>query len=165
MTMYIAYNDAFGSSTAAMAGTSVASGATKVLLQLAAPATTQLRVVEWGVSFNGSAAAVPGVCELIQTATGVIMGTAAVMTPIGDSTTTTRLTGGITATTSGYGAATPGGVPSKYFDAQFIAPTSQYVKQWPLGREPVVAESGILQIRANVPVTVTALAYIIWEEC
>src|SRR5258706_7849528 len=46
----------------------VATGATiKTLLQIKAGATTALKIVEWGISFDGSAAATPGIVELIET--------------------------------------------------------------------------------------------------
>ena len=57
-----------GASAAAAAPVKVATGATiKTLLQLKA-ANTGLTVVEWGISFDGSAAATPIEVELIDTA-------------------------------------------------------------------------------------------------
>ena len=46
---------------------------------------------------------------------------------------------------------------SRMFDAQLIAPTNQYVKQFPLGREPIldIGESG--RIRVTAPADVNAL--------
>lgn len=166
MTMYVAYNNAFGATTAVMLGTSYATGS-KVAIQLATPSTLQIRLVEWGISFNGSAAATPAVVELVQNGTASTCSSAHSTTtiqPIGDSTTASRLTMGTT--TSGYGnGAITSATPDKYFDAQFIAPTGQYVKQWPLGREPVMLASKFCQLRLNTSATVTALAYIVFEEC
>lgn len=166
MTMYIAYNSAFGATTATMIGTSYATGS-KVAIQLAPPSGKQLRLVEWGISFNGSAAATPGVCELVQNGTASTCSSAHSTTtiqPIGDSTTASGLTMGTT--TSGYGnGAVTSATPEKTFDAQFVGPTSQYVKMWPLGREPVVIASKFCQLRVNTSATLTALAYIVFEEC
>ena len=166
MTMYIAYNCAFGATTATMAGTSYATGS-KVAIQLATPSGKQIRVVEWGISFNGTAAGTPAVCELVQNGTASTCSTAHSTTtiqPIGDSTTASGLTMGTT--TSGYGnGAITSATPDKTFDAQFVGPTSQYVKMWPLGREPVVLASKFLQLRVNTASTYTAVAYIVFEEC
>ena len=41
--------------------------AIKTLLQLSTSATKPAKVVEWGISFDGSAAATPIKCELIET--------------------------------------------------------------------------------------------------
>lgn len=164
--MFVAYNNAFGATTATMVGTSYATGS-KVAIQLATPSSLQLRVIEWGISFNGSAAGVPAVCELVQNGTASTCSSAHSTTtiqPIGDSTSSCRLTMGTT--TSGYGnGAISSATPDKYFDAQFVAPTSQYVMQWPLGREPIIPVSKYLQLRVNTAATLIALAYIKFEEC
>lgn len=166
-TQFIAYNNAFGATTAVMIGTSYATGG-KVAVQLQTPSTLQVKIIEWGISFNGSAAATPAVVELVQNGTGSTVSTAhttSTVQPIGDNTKTSGLTYGAT-TNTGYGnGAITSATPDKYFDAQFIAPTSQYVKQWPLGREPVCAASKFCQLRLNTSATVTAVAYIIFEEC
>lgn len=166
MTMFVAYNNVFGATTATMVGTSYATGS-KIAIQLATPSSLQIRVIEWGVSFNGSAAGTPAVCELVQNGTASTCSSAhstSTILPIGDSTATSRLTMGTT--TSGYGnGSVTSATPDKYFDAQFVAPTSQYVMQWPLGREPVMVVSKFLQLRINTAATYTALAYIKFEEC
>lgn len=166
MTLFVAYNNTFGATTATMIGTSYATGS-KIAIQLATPSTLQLRIVEWGVSFNGSAAGTPGVCELVQNGTASTCSSAHSTTtiqPIGDSTASSRLTMGTT--TSGYGnGSITSATPDKYFDAQFVGPTSQYVVMYPLGREPVLPVSKYLQLRINTAATLTALAYIKFEEC
>lgn len=166
-TQFIAYNNAFGATTATMGGTAYATGA-KVAIQLQTPATTQIKIVEWGVSFNGSTAGTPAVCELVQNGTGSTVSTAhttATVLAIGDNVKTSALTYGAT-TNTGYGnGAITSATPDKYFDAQFLAPTGLYIKQWPLGREPVCAVSKFCQLRISTSATVTALAYIVFEEC
>lgn len=166
MAMYVAFNNAFGATTATMAGTSYAT-VSKVAIQLATPSTLQIRIIEWGISFNGSAAGVPAVCELVQNATASTMSSAHSTTtiqPIGDSTKASGLTMGTGASGYGNGAITSA-TPDKYFDAQLVGPTSQYVIMYPLGREPVVAASKYCQLRVNTAATLTALAYIKFEEC
>ncbi|MFE0101168.1 hypothetical protein [Streptomyces sp. NPDC059009] len=166
MALYVAYNNAFGTTTNTMAGTSYATGA-KVAIQLATPSTLQIRIVEWGISFNGSAAATPAVCELVQNGTASTVSTQHTTTtiqPIGDNAKASGLTMGTTSSGYGNGSITSA-TPDKYFDAQYVGPTSQYIKMWPLGREPVMAASKYCQLRVNTSATLTALAYIVFEEC
>lgn len=166
MAMYIAYNCAFGATTNTMAGTSYAATA-KVAIQLATPSALQIRLVEWGISFSGSAAGAPSFCELVQNGTASTVSSAHSTTtiqPIGDNIKASGLSMGTT--TSGYGnGAITSATPDKYFDSQQVGPTSQYVKMWPLGREPIVAASKFCQLRVNTAATYTALAYIVFEEC
>lgn len=140
--------------------------AIKTLLQLATPAATNLYIVEWGISFDGSAAATPIRCELFSctgAATVTTLNAAdihKVTDPLGPPSTLTLGT-----TASGFTASGEGTVAAAVmYDAQFIAPTAQYVKQWPLGREPQVAVSRFVRIRVTAAVAVNAYCYIIWGE-
>ncbi|QCX81244.1 hypothetical protein C9F11_38305 [Streptomyces sp. YIM 121038] len=163
---YIAFNSAFGATTNTMAGTSYATGA-KVAIQLATPSTLQIKIIEWGISFNGSAAATPAVCELVQNGTASTCSSAHSTTtiqPIGDNAKGSGLTMGTTSSGYGNGAITSA-TPDKYFEAQYISPTAQFVHQYPLGREPVVAASKYCQLRVNTSATVNAIAYVVFEEC
>lgn len=163
--LYVAYNCAFGATTAAILGTSYASGA-KVAVQLVPISTGQIRVVEWGASFNGSAAGTPSVCSLSlagAATTAMTSHTTSTIVPFGDSQKTSSLSMGTGA--SAFGAvAIATNTTAKEFDAQFVAQAGAYVKQWPLGREPVVLGSQILQLRISTAATLTALAYIVFEE-
>lgn len=162
--LYVAYNCAFGVTTAAILGTSYATGA-KVAVQLVPISTGQIRVVEWGASFNGSAAGTPSVCSLslAGAASTVTTHTTSTIVPFGDSQKTSSLSMGTGASGFGNGAITTN-TTAKEFDAQFVAQAGAYVKQWPLGREPVVLGSQILQLRISTAATLTALAYIVFEE-
>ena len=51
----------------------------------------------------------------------------------------------------------------EYFDAQHIAPTNQYVKQYPLGREPIFRNDEFVRIRVKAGTTVNAICYITFE--
>ena len=53
--------------------------------------------------------------------------------------------------------------PTRMFDAQLVAPTSQYVKQFPLGREPYIPAGHFLHVRMNFGTSVNAYAYVIIE--
>jgi hypothetical protein len=141
----------------------------KTLLQVKASATNPLLIVEWGISFDGSAAAVPIKCELLETdvAATVTAAAAADITKLdplalaqtGDQTTNIIPVG---TTSTGYTASGEGSITAvRMFDVQLIAPTNQYVKQFPLGREPVIAISKFGRIRVTAPVTVNAYCYMV----
>jgi len=163
--LYVAYNCAFDATTGVTAGTSYGTGA-KCAIQLSTPSGTMIRVVEYGVSFNLSAVAVPSTVTLAQAGAASTMSTThstSTIVPIGDNAKTSTLTMGTGATGYGNGSITTN-TTAKMFDAQFIAQTNQFVKQWPLGREPVIPGSSILQLRINTSTTASALAYIVFEE-
>jgi len=46
---------------------------------------------------------------------------------------------------------------------QLVAPTNQYVKQFPLGREPMFKASEFLRIRVTAGAAVNAYCYVIIE--
>lgn len=166
MALYIAYNCAFDATTGTTAGTSYTTGA-KCAIQLATPSTVLLRIVEYSVSFNGSAAATPATVTLVQASAASTMSTAhstSTVVAIGDSGKTSGLTMGTGATGYGNGAITTN-TTSKMYDAQFVPQTAQFVKQWPLGREPIVPASAFCQLRINTSATVSAIGYIVAEEC
>jgi hypothetical protein len=132
-----------------------------------------IKVVEWGVSFDGSSAATPGQCELIET--GAIAGTvtalaAADIYPYFDPNAPAN-TAGSTGTPlnlgtalSGYTATVEGSiVATRIGDYQLVAPTNQWSKQWPLGREFGVAPGKVLRIRMTFGTSINALCYIIFE--
>jgi hypothetical protein len=127
-----------------------------------------LTIVEWGISFDGSAAATPIQCELIETGTVFATVTAAVAAdiamhdPNGVSPTTSDIVVGTTAT--GYNASAEGTITaSRLFDEQLVAPSNQYIKQFPLGREPLVNVSSSLRIRVLAGTTVNAVCYVTVE--
>ena len=114
--------------------------AIKTMLQL--KPFNQCKIAAWGVSFDGSSADTPIKCELLET--GTVFGT---VTASADAdcvkqdgadqavASVAGLTLGTSAT--GYTCTSEGSITTvKLFDTQFIAPTNQYVKQFPLGREP-----------------------------
>ena len=141
------------------------------LLQVKASATATFRIVEWGISFDGSSAATPGKIELIETdvAATVTASVAADITKLdaaalsGGDPTTNLIPVGTTST--GYTASGEGSITStRDLDGpQFIAPTNQYIKQFPLGREPVVQVSKFARIRVKFGTAVNAYCYMIIE--
>lgn len=129
-----------------------------------------VRIVEWGISFDGSAAATPIKCELLTT--GTVFGTVTASADadivkfgaVADqaAASVAGLTLGTTAT--GYTCTSEGTITSvRMLDVQLVAPTSQYVKQFPLGREPVVAIGDAGRIRVTAGTAVNAYCYMVLE--
>lgn len=166
MSLYIAYNCAIDATTGVMAGTSYSSGA-KVAIQLATPSTISIRIVEWGVSFNGTAAGAPAVCTLAQASAATTSMTAhstSTVLPVGDNPKTSSLTMGTGSTAFGAVAITTN-TTERQFAGALVGPMTQYEKQFPLGRDYVVSPSKYCQLRINTAATLTAIAYIVFEEC
>ena len=166
MPQYIIYN---GPSPTTAAQVPVTTGtAIKTLLQVKGITGVQFRVLEWGVSFDGSAAATPIQTELLETGTVFATVTAHVAAGIvkydnpGNPTSTTYFSVGTTAT--GYTGTSEGSITtSRVFDAQLVAPTNQYVKQFPLGQQPMVDAVSALRIRVTAGAAVNAYAYVLVE--
>ncbi len=126
-------------------------------------------ITEWGISFDGFAAAQPVQCELVTTGTVAATVTALVAADvhrfdpnIATPTDLNPFDWGTAA--SGYDGSVEGTVTeTDVFDAQLVAPTNQYIKQWPLGREPKLIPAHFLRIRVNAPATVNAYAYVVIE--
>jgi hypothetical protein len=145
--------------------------ATKTMLQLA-PAVP-IKVVEWGVSFDGSAAAMPGYCELIDT--GTVFGTvtafaAADVMQQFDPNSPANTTGSsgtplnLGTALSGYTCTSEGTPTSTRVGAtRLVAPTNDELQQFPLGREFGVPVGHCLRVRMTFSTAVSALAYVIFE--
>ncbi len=169
MALYSIYNGPMQTTAAPAAvatGTSI-----KTLLQFKASATTIAKIVEWGISFNGSTAATPGKVELIETdvAATVTALVAADITKLdgaalaGGDPTTNLIQVGTTAT--GYTSSGEGSITAvrNLEGPQLIAPSAQYVKQYPLGREPIVQIGKFARVRVTFAVTVDALCYMVLD--
>lgn len=169
MALYLIPNGPM-QTTAAFAAVSTGT-AIKTLLQIKAGATNALRIIEWGISFDGSAAATPGKVELIETdvAATVTATASADITKLdpeaialGDPTTALIAVG--TAAT-GYTATVEGTITSvRNLDGpQLIAPTTQFIKQIPLGREAFIQNGKFGRIRVTFGTAVNAYCYVIVE--
>ena len=161
-TLYFAANGAFPTTAALVKVTT--GTAIKTLLQVATPSTVTSKVVEWGISFDGSAAATPIEVELIQTD---VAATVTSLTPqaynLSGDAPASLCVGGTSAT--GYTASAEGTITAtRYGDLQLISPTNQYVKQYPLGREFFVPASKFLRVRVTAGTAVNAYTYVVWEE-
>ena len=142
----------------------------KTLLQVATSATKPAKIVAWGISFDGFAALLPIRCELLETdiaATVTAHVTAGIVRTDGEAIAggdpvTNLLPVGTAAT--GYTASAEGAIgSSRVFDAQLVAPTNQYVYQFPLGREPILAVSKFGRIRVTAGTAVNAYCFIVVE--
>lgn len=128
-----------------------------------------VKIVEWGISFDGSAAAAPIKCELLDTGTvfGTVTASAdADITKFGSGEQAVASIAGLTLGTAatGYTCTAEGAITAvKMFDPQLVAPTNQYVKQFPLGREPVVIIGNCGRIRVTAAAAVNAYAYMVLE--
>lgn len=143
----------------------VATGtAIKTLMQIATPSNRIAVPVAWGISFDASAAAVPGIIELIETDVAASVGTSLTPTKYGDPNSVASLCIGGAALTC-FSPTTEGTITAvRTADVQQIAPTGQYIYQWPLGREFKVAPSKFLRIRVKFAATVNAICWVQWEE-
>lgn len=144
----------------------VATGTTiKILQQVAIPAGETIRVVEWGISLDTPASASIVACELIDVNVAATVGTS--FTPMAynadASLAASQCVGGAALTC--FQPTTMNTVTAtRELDTQLFVPPYNYVKQWPLGREPYVPVSHFLQVRVTATVTCNAYSYIIWEE-
>lgn len=140
--------------------------AIKTLLQIATPATEDLTVVAWGITFDGTAAAAPIKCELVQTDVAATV-TAHIASGItnwsnpNDPTTLVTLgtaATGFTATAEGTTTAT------RMLDFQQVAPNGGYSYEWPLESRPRVVISKFLRVRVTAAAAVNAHCWVRWIE-
>ena len=148
--------------------------AIKTMLQvkLGASTNTPGKVVEWGISFDGSVAATPIRCELLTT--GAVGATITEFVAADITNLTHPAAGAVTddfpfaftaaGDESGYTATAEGSITAtNMFDVQFVAPTNQYVKQFPLGREPQFLATEFLRIRVTAGAAVNCYCYVVIE--
>jgi hypothetical protein len=141
--------------------------AIKTMLQLK-PFNTG-KIVEWGISFDGSAAATPGKVELLSTGTVFATVTASADADIfkydgadGAAASVAGLTLGTSAT--GYTSTSEGSITAtKLYDLQLLPPTGPYVKQFPLGREPKLVIGDSYRIRVTFGTAINAYCYMVVE--
>lgn len=169
MALYLLQNGAAGTTAAPVVqatGTAI-----RTLFQFKPSATIVAKIVEWGISFDGSAAATPIKVELMESDVAATMTTALAAADItkydgdalaGGDPTTNLIQVGTTSTAFGSGAVTEGTTTvSRMFDLQLLPPTGPYVKQFPLGREPVMQVGKFARIRVTAGTTVNAYCYMI----
>lgn len=162
MARYRIYN---GPAPTTAAQAPVATGtAIKTLLQL--KPFNQGKIVAWGISFDGSTAATPIKCELLETGTVFATVTASVdadCVKMNGTDQAVASVAGLTLGTSatGYTASAEGTITTtRMFDAELVAPTNQYIYQFPLGQEPVMVIGNATRVRVTAGTTVNAICWI-----
>lgn len=159
--------------TTQFAGVTTGTGL-KTMLQVKLGGSTHqtAKIVEWGISFDGSAAATPITVELLSTKTVNATITEFVAADIIDLTcpssaaVTDDFPFAFTAggDESGYTATVEGTITAtRPFETQLIAPTNQYVKQFPLGREPQFKNDEYIRIRVKAGAAVNCICYMVIE--
>lgn len=167
MPIFYAYNGAMPTTAAAAKVTT--GTAIKTLMQLKPGTNSPFDIVEWGVSFDASAAATPGVCELIETGTvfaTVTTYAAADVMPYDDASASLATASSLGTAAGGYTASAEGTITAtRIFDAQLIDPAfGPYVHQFPVGARPRVKGGSCLRVRVTFAAAVNALAYVVWLE-
>ena len=136
------------------------------VLQIATPATTKITILEWGISFEDFAALQPINVELIDNSVAATTGTSLTPTLWGNPDAVASLcVGGTGATMFSDGTVTEGTPANvRTLDNVLLPNTQPFRWQWPLGREPVVAESRFLRLRLTANAGVNVHGYIIFQE-
>ena len=182
-TLYLVYNATAATTAAPVKQPTGTAIRTMMQLKCATTPTTP-GIVEWGCSFDGNAAATPGQVELIETGAvgATVLSTAYATTdvqPYNNASAPANTSGtsgvplnlGTSASGFSTAAVTEGSTTaSRMADAQLIAPTNQYLKQWPLGREfqfgyyaaAAAAVQNYLRVRATFGTTINMYVYVVF---
>lgn len=138
----------------------IASSTAETILQLVGPSTSRLRIVEFGISFDGTTAAnAPVDVQLLrQTTAGTASTTAQVPVKMDPADPAPAATFNYTYTAE----PTAGDVLGSW---QLTPNGGLFVMQYPLGREPVMAASGRVGLKVTPGAfTLNATAYLVFEE-
>jgi len=170
MAVYLIAN---GPSPTTAAQVAVATGTDiKTMLQVEALATGPgLRVIEWAVAFDGIAPAAPPVVELIETdvaatvtahvASGIVKYDIAAMNGPADPTSAIP----VGTASTGYTASAEGTITElRPLNPTMQAPTTEFMRQFPFGREPYVAPGKFLRIRVHAAADVNCICSVLVEE-
>jgi hypothetical protein len=143
--------------------------AIRTMLQIAP--SIPIVVTEWGVSFDGTTAATPAQCELIET--GTVAATMSTALAAADVTQLDAVSDGLAAGTvlsfgtgaTGFATAavTEGTITAtRRGDIQQIPPSTLYATKWPLGTEFFVPSGRFLRVRVlTSAATVNAYVYVV----
>ncbi len=172
--LYLVYNSAI--SLTAMPVKQPTGSAIQTMMCIGPNANANIRVIEWGVSFDAFVAVAPGEWQLVDTtAIFPTMSTAYATADIQSYNLSTLAQNGATtagfplqigASLSGFATTTvtEGSTTVARGDAPvLLPPTAPFVKQFPLGREFEHGGGHCLRIRCLTPATVNAYCYIIFE--
>ncbi len=145
----------------------------KTMLQVVPSATNPIRIVEWGISTTAPSTTTTLSAELMETdvaatsltahvVAGLIDVDALALANTGDQSTNIIQVG---TSSTGYTAGVEGTITAtRVFDARWVTLSSaagyEYSKQFPLGREPVLAVGKFGRIRVHT--ATTAVDVICW---
>lgn len=138
--------------------------AIKTMLQLRP--LIPLYLTEWGFSFNASALAVPIVVELLETGTVFATVTGSVEADVSKIDFPTALVATVatlSTTGTGYTASAEGTITAtRMLDAPFHGSvlSQPFMKQIPLGENPVCQVGNSIRIRVTAPAAVSMYAYL-----
>lgn len=139
--------------------------AIKTMLQVKPLAIARIRA--WGISFKGFAAAEPVKCELMEAdvAATVTASVEADITKYDDPVNALAADVMTLSTTgTGYTASVEGTITVvRPFDIQLVAPSSQYVLQYPLGMEPKIQKNKFGRIRVHAPAAVDCYCWMLLD--
>jgi hypothetical protein len=172
---FLLYNGAMQTTSAAA---KVATGTSaKTMMQVFLGASPVAKIIEWGASFDASAAATPGVVELIETDVAATVTAYAAADITAYNADALLLSAGqkaasgttglfqFSTATSGYTSSSEGSITTvrNLAGPQLIAPTTQFIQQFPLGREGLMQNGKYYRIRMTFGTSVNALCYMIIE--
>lgn len=136
----------------------------KTVVQVATPATTDILVLGWAVSFDGvTGSAIPVICQLID---GDVAATVTALTPdtYGNSQQPASLCVGGTSAT-GFNASVEGTMTTvRQLDAGHTHPQAGYGVWFPEGSRPRVGPSRFLRVRCQAPAGVNVIPEVWWAE-
>jgi hypothetical protein len=136
---------------------SQAASAAETMWQLLAPSDADVKLIEFGISFDGvTASAVPVDVDLLRQSTA---GTASGATEV--EWRTTGPAARVAATTVFTAEPTAADILASW---QVTPNGGLLVVQYPLGREPVIVASERLALRVTPAAAVNITAYAVWEE-
>jgi hypothetical protein len=172
---YIIYNSAMVTTAAPVkqpTGTAI-----RTMMQLKPATGIVCRAIAWGASFDASAAAAPGILELVETDVGATALTtayaAADIQPYSNSLASANTVGtsgipfNLGTSASGFStAAVTEGTPTatRMADVQQLDPAfTPYVLQWPLAREFELIPQRFLRVRATFATTTNLIVWVLLE--
>jgi hypothetical protein len=145
--------------------TALVAATIKTVLQVAVPSGTDIKIVGWGVSFDGAAGGtqVPVVCSLIDDPTPCTGGTSLTPENWGNAQAPASLcVGGAALTAYALTEVTP--TAPRYLDNQPVSPQTGYGVWYPGAHPPRVGVSRFVRIRVTAPAVVNAYPWIVWAE-
>jgi len=135
----------------------LSAAAQKTVLQVVAPANQRLKVLSWGVFFDGTSVTEAPVEIVLQRQSTA--GTMSALTPVKNDDSLAE-----TIQTTAQHTATAEPTSGDVIDVVEVHPQQGYEKLYPLGQEPIIGGGDRLAIRCTAPTGVNVRAKIVFEE-